>query len=237
MMRALASRCRGRCCRAGGARSPRRPQPALQPSPTSPRRPASRFRHDNGAFGKKYLPETMGSGVRVLRLRRRRLAGHLLRQLDDVAGAAGDSRRCSALYRNNRDGTFTDVTRAAGLGVAIYGLGAAAADYDNDGRTDLYVTALGGNRLFRNLGGVRFADVTDAGRRRQRRLLDERRVARLRPRRPARPVRRQLRRLVDREGPVLHARRQDQVVLHARVVQGAEPGALPQRAATARSRT
>ena len=61
---------------------------------------------------------------------------------------------CMALYRNNQDGTFTDVTAAAGLGVAMYGMGVAAADYDNDGRVDIYVTGLGRNRLFRNLGGA-----------------------------------------------------------------------------------
>ena len=88
--------------------------------------------------------------------------------------------------------------------------------------------ALGGNHLFRNLGGGKFADVTRDGRRRRRGLLDERAVVRLRQRRQARSVRRPLRRLVDREGPVLHARRQEQVVLHARVVQGPEPDALSQ---------
>jgi enediyne biosynthesis protein E4 len=69
-----------------------------------------------------------------------------------------------ALYRNNQNGTFTDVTDRAGLAVPMYGLGVAAADYDNDGRVDIYVTALGRNRLFRNLGGLKFADVTDAAR-------------------------------------------------------------------------
>jgi len=68
-------------------------------------------------------------------------------------------RAVSALYRNNHDGTFTDVTKAAGLDVELYGLGAVAADYDNDGKTDLYVTAIGGNHLFHNVGG-RFVDVT-----------------------------------------------------------------------------
>ncbi len=66
----------------------------------------------------------------------------------------------SALYRNDRDGTFTDVTKAAGLAVPMFAIGAAAADYDNDGWKDLYVTAIGGNHLFRNLGNGTFADVT-----------------------------------------------------------------------------
>ncbi len=54
------------------------------------------------------------------------------------------------LLHNNRDGTFTDVTERAGLAVEMYGLGVAAADFDNDGFPDLYVTAVGQNRLFRN---------------------------------------------------------------------------------------
>jgi hypothetical protein len=70
------------------------------------------------------------------------------------------SRATSALYRNNHDGTFTDITRGSGLDAEMYGLGGAAADFDNDGRVDLYVAALGGNHLFRNTGAGKFADVT-----------------------------------------------------------------------------
>src|SRR6185436_15988412 len=66
------------------------------------------------------------------------------------------------LYRNNRNGTFTDVTQASGLGVELYGMGVAAGDYDNDGRPDVYITALEGDRLFHNLGGGKFQDVTAA---------------------------------------------------------------------------
>ena len=144
-----------------------------------------------------------------------------------------------ALYRNNRDGTFTDVTKAAGLAVELYGLGAAAADYDNDGRADLYVTAPRrqpplpepGRRDVRGRHG-------EGGRRRSaRRLRHQRRFLRLRQGRPARPVRGQLREVVDREGPVLHPGRQDQVLLHARVVQGPEPDASTATRATAPSRT
>jgi hypothetical protein len=65
-----------------------------------------------------------------------------------------------ALYHNNQDGTFTDVTQEAGLATELYGLGCAVGDYDNDGHDDIYVTALDGNHLFRNLGNGRFADVT-----------------------------------------------------------------------------
>jgi hypothetical protein len=63
------------------------------------------------------------------------------------------------LYRNERDGTFTDITADSGLAVKLYGTGAAPADYDNDGDTDVYVTAYGANHLFRNEGEGRFAEV------------------------------------------------------------------------------
>jgi hypothetical protein len=65
------------------------------------------------------------------------------------------------LYRNDGDGTFTDITREAGLQIEAYGMGVASADYDNDGRIDIYLTALGRSRLFRNTGSSRFVDVTD----------------------------------------------------------------------------
>ena len=66
-----------------------------------------------------------------------------------------------ALYHNNQNGTFTDVTRQSGLAIEMYGLGCAVGDYDNDGHDDIYITALNGNHLFRNLGNGRFADVTE----------------------------------------------------------------------------
>ena len=120
-----------------------------------------RFRHDSGAFGKKYLPETMGSGAAFLDADGDGAQDILL--VNSMSWPGRPARKSLlALYKNNRDGTFTDVTAAAGLGVALYGLGVSAADYDNDGRTDIYITALGKNRLFHNLGGMRFADVTDA---------------------------------------------------------------------------
>jgi hypothetical protein len=120
-----------------------------------------RFQHDSGAFGKKYLPETMGSGAAFLDADGDGAQDILL--VNSMAWPGGPARKSLlALYRNNRDGTFADVTAASGLAVPLYGLGVAAADYDNDGRTDVYITALGKNRLFRNLGGLKFADVTDA---------------------------------------------------------------------------
>jgi hypothetical protein len=119
-----------------------------------------RFRHDSGAFGKKYLPETMGSGGAFFDADGDGAQDILL--VNSMSWPDGPARKpLLGLYKNNRDGTFTDVSAASGLAVPLYGLGVAAADYDNDGRTDVYLTALGKNRLFRNLGGMKFADVTD----------------------------------------------------------------------------
>jgi enediyne biosynthesis protein E4 len=121
------------------------------------------FRHNNGAFGKKYLPETLGSGCAFLDFDNDGWQDILLINSKNWPGQPGPP-SYPALYRNNRNGTFTDVTRQAGLAVEIYGFGVAAADYDNDGDTDIYITALGPNRLFRNLGNGRFEDVsTQAG--------------------------------------------------------------------------
>ncbi len=78
-----------------------------------------------------------------------------------ASGASTGKRGRCALYRNNGDGTFTDVTERAGVGVAIHGMGAAWGDYDSDGDVDLYVTAYGRNRLFENRGGT-FSEVTRA---------------------------------------------------------------------------
>ena len=119
------------------------------------------FRHNSGAFGKKYLPETMGSGAAFLDVDNDGWQDVLLVNSTNWPGRRTASPPgLPALYRNNGNGTFKDITRPAGLAVEMYGLGAAAADYDNDGNIDLYVTALGPNRLFRNLGGGKFSDVT-----------------------------------------------------------------------------
>jgi enediyne biosynthesis protein E4 len=120
-----------------------------------------RFTHVSGAFGKKYLPETMGAGGAFLDADGDGWQDVLLINGTTWPGRPA-SRAVMALYRNNQNGTFTDVTASAGLAQPMYGLGVAAADYDNDGRVDIYVTALGKNRLFHNLGGLKFADVTDA---------------------------------------------------------------------------
>jgi enediyne biosynthesis protein E4 len=119
-----------------------------------------RFRHNNGAYGKKYLPETTGSGCAFLDYDNDGWQDVLLINAMDFSDAPKKRRAVMALYRNNQNGAFTDVTAAAGLAKPMYGMGAAVADFDNDGWQDLYVTALGVNTLFRNLGNGKFADVT-----------------------------------------------------------------------------
>jgi enediyne biosynthesis protein E4 len=120
-----------------------------------------KFTHNSGASGKKYLPETMGSGCAFLDVDGDGWQDVLFVQSRNWP-SAGSRKGPSypALYRNNQNGTFTDITRASGLAVEVYGLGVTAADYDNDGDTDIYITALGPNRLFRNAGAGRFEDVT-----------------------------------------------------------------------------
>ncbi len=117
------------------------------------------FKHNSGAFGQKYLPETMGSGVCVLDYDKDGWQDILLVNSMDWPGH-GSRKSYSALYHNERNGTFRDVTKEAGLDVEMYGLGCAVGDYDNDGRDDIYITALDGNHLFHNEGNGKFVDVT-----------------------------------------------------------------------------
>jgi enediyne biosynthesis protein E4 len=119
------------------------------------------FQHNSGAYGGKLLPETMGSGCAFLDYDRDGWQDILL--INGMDWPSHKRRRTTLkLYRNNRNGTFTDVTRAAGLDVEMYGLGVAVGDYNNDGFPDLYITCVGQNRLFRNTGKGTFVEVTKA---------------------------------------------------------------------------
>ena len=119
------------------------------------------FRHFNGAYGDKLLPETMGSGCAFLDY-----DADGWQDLLFVNGTAWPGRRgprsTLRLYRNNRDGTFSDVTARAGLDLELYGMGVAVGDFNNDGFPDLFVTCVGQSRLFRNTGKGTFVDVTRA---------------------------------------------------------------------------
>ena len=118
------------------------------------------FHHNSGAFGAKYLPETMGPGCAFLDYDGDGWLDILLVNGMDWPGHKRQ-RSTLKLYRNNRNGTFSDVTERAGLAVEMYGMGAAVADFNNDGFPDILVTAVGQNRLFQNTGAGRFVDVTD----------------------------------------------------------------------------
>ena len=145
------------------------PTPIASPTPPRPSGPIEftdvtaqagiRFKHNSGAFGKKYLPETLGIGCAFLDYDNDGWQDILLVNSMDWPEHK-TAKSFLALYHNNQDGTFTDVTRQAGLAVEMYGIGVAVGDYDNDGNDDIYITCVGPNHLFRNLGGGKFADVT-----------------------------------------------------------------------------
>lgn len=112
-----------------------------------------KFVHQNDAKGEKLLPETMGGGCAFL-------------DFDgdgdqDLFLVNSSESAIGALLQNDGSGKFADVTAGSGLDARMVGMGAAVGDFDNDGKVDLFVTGLNGNRLFRNLGGAKFEDVTE----------------------------------------------------------------------------
>src|SRR5579885_2017479 len=117
-----------------------------------------RFTHNAGRSGKKFLPETLGSGCAFFDADGDGWPDILLVNGKDFTPRG--RRSTAALYRNNHDGTFSDITAGSGLDIEIHGMGVAIADYDNDGRDDVYLTALGGDHLFHNEGRGKFRDVT-----------------------------------------------------------------------------
>jgi hypothetical protein len=117
------------------------------------------FRHNSGAAGNKLLPETLGSGCAFIDYDADGWPDILFVNGMDWPGHQRQ-RSTLRLYRNNRNGTFTDVTRPAGLDIELYGMGVAVGDYNNDGFPDLLITCVGQNRLFRNTGKGTFVDAT-----------------------------------------------------------------------------
>ena len=113
---------------------------------------------------KKYIVESMSGGVILIDYNRDGWPDIYFTNAPTVAEAIKDPKNLGgvrgALYRNNHDGTFTDVTQQAGLTKPCFGMGGAVGDYNNDGWPDLYLTCLGGNILYRNNGNGTFTDVT-----------------------------------------------------------------------------
>ncbi len=117
------------------------------------------FTHETGAFGNKWMPETMGSGGGFIDYDNDGRPDIFLVNSTTWPGQPANPSATSRLFRNTGNGTFEDVTQQTGTGLSIYGMGAAFSDFDADGDTDIYVTALGDNKLLRNNNG-QFTDIT-----------------------------------------------------------------------------
>jgi len=121
------------------------------------------FVHESGAAGDKFLPEAMGGGCAFFDADgdgdQDLLLVNSCRWPDAEAAGEDGPPPTMALYRNDGRGSFTDATVESGLDLSFYGVGAAVGDYDGDGDVDVFITALGPNRLLRNDDGV-FTDVT-----------------------------------------------------------------------------
>jgi hypothetical protein len=153
--------CLGAPAHASAGQPPPAPKPPVTFEEVSPARSGITWVHNNARSPERYLPETVGPGCALFDY-----DGDGWMDIYLVNSGPSDfftpkTPLRNALYRNNRDGTFTDVTEKAGVAGGTFGMGAAAADYDGDGFTDLYVTAYGRSVLYRNNGDGTFADVTD----------------------------------------------------------------------------
>jgi hypothetical protein len=120
------------------------------------------FVHNNGAYGDKLLPETMGGGVAFLDYDGDGSQDLLFVNSTFWPGHAPEGKKPTtmALYHNDGRGHFTDATEGSGLDVSFYGMGVAVGDYDNDGLPDVFITGVGGNHLFHNEGHGKFREVT-----------------------------------------------------------------------------
>ena len=119
------------------------------------------FKHSHGGSGRHYYIETMGPGCAFFDYDNDGWLDVIVLQGAPLPDYEDPQELYPAVYRNNGDGTFSEVTDVVGLKQSFYGLGVAVGDYDNDGWADLYFTALQGNRLFHNEGGQRFVEVTE----------------------------------------------------------------------------
>jgi len=141
-------------------------QPVLAPAPwfidTARAAGLAAFRDRCGSLAKQYLVETLGSGVALFDYNQDGLVDVLLVNGSsfEILSDPGLPRPASRLFRNNGDGTFTDVTRESGLVSEGWGVGVSVADYDNDGHRDVFITNLGTNALFHNNGNGTFTNVT-----------------------------------------------------------------------------
>ncbi|MHB8522446.1 MAG: CRTAC1 family protein [Limisphaerales bacterium] len=158
----------------GCSRQPSTPETASHPAPGAAAEiPVARFTditgeagihfvHNNGAYGEKLLPETMGGGVAFFDYDNDGHPDLLFINSTYWPWHQPPDKRAPTmgLYHNDGTGHFTDATPGSGLDVSFYGMGVAIGDYDNDGLPDVFITGVGGNHLFHNAGGGKFVDVT-----------------------------------------------------------------------------
>lgn len=144
-------------------------RPAVEPSSSQPswfaeiarRAGLDQFRNTSGSSKKDYLVETLGGGVALFDYNRDGLLDVFLVNGSsfEVLDNPSLPRHASCLFRNNGDGTFTDVTRESGLINQGWGMGVAVADFDNDGHLDVFITNFGSDALFHNNGNGTFTDI------------------------------------------------------------------------------
>ena len=143
---------------AGSAQAPEKPGFQLVDVTASS---GLQFSHYTGAAGQKFLPETLGAGAAFVDVDGDGFQDVIFANGTDWPGSRAAASATPRLFRNNGRGRFEDITRGSGLDVPFYAMGIAAADYDNDGRDDVFVTAVGQSRLLRNEGNGKFSDATD----------------------------------------------------------------------------